>query len=62
MKFGSWTYDGYRVDIQLELDEGDIKKYVTNGEWDLIGLPAQRNDIIYVCRREPYPDVTYQSI
>ncbi|KAL9968570.1 hypothetical protein ACROYT_G020678 [Oculina patagonica] len=59
MKFGSWTYDGYRVDVQMEEKEGDIKKFVTNGEWDLIGLPAQRNEIIYVCCPEPYPDVTY---
>lgn len=27
MKFGSWTYDGYRVDVQMESDEGDIKKF-----------------------------------
>ena len=59
MKFGSWTYDGYRVDVQLESQEGDTKKYVTNGEWDFIGIPAQRNEIIYVCCPEPYPDVTY---
>lgn len=59
MKFGSWTYDGYRLDVVLEAQEGDTKKYVTNGEWDLIGVPAQRNEIIYVCCPEPYPDVTY---
>ncbi|KAL9968569.1 hypothetical protein ACROYT_G020677 [Oculina patagonica] len=59
MKFGSWTYDGYRVDVVLESKEGDIKKYQTNGEWDLIGIPAERNEIIYVCCPEPYPDVTY---
>ncbi|KAJ7363579.1 hypothetical protein OS493_009739 [Desmophyllum pertusum] len=59
MKFGSWTYDGYRLDVILESEEGEIKKYVTNGEWDLIGVPAQRNEIIYVCCPQPYPDVTF---
>ena len=59
MKFGSWTYDGYRVDVIMESDEGDTKKYVPNGEWDLIGISAQRNEIIYVCCPQPYPDVTY---
>ena len=59
MKFGSWTDDGYRVDVTLESQEGDTKKYVINGEWDLIGIPAQRNEIVYVCCPEPYPDVTY---
>lgn len=59
MKFGSWTYDGYRVDLQKEAEEADVKMFVTNGEWDLIGIPAQRNEIIYVCCPEPYPDVTF---
>ncbi|XP_029187146.2 neuronal acetylcholine receptor subunit alpha-7-like [Acropora millepora] len=59
MKFGSWTYDGYRLDVQMEKAEGDIKKYVSNGEWDLISLTAQRNELIYICCPEPYPDVTY---
>jgi len=59
MKFGSWTYDGYRVDVQMEAEEADVKMFVTNGEWDLIGVPAQRNEIIYVCCPEPYPDVTF---
>lgn len=59
MKFGSWTFDGYRVDVVKEADEGDTKKYVSSGEWDLIGIPAQRNEIIYACCPQPYPDVTY---
>ena len=59
MKFGSWTYDGYRVDVQMEAEEADVKMFVTNGEWDLIGIPAKRNEIIYVCCPEPYPDVTF---
>ena len=59
MKFGSWTYDGYRVDVQMEAEEADIKMFVTNGEWDLIGIPAQRHEIVYVCCPEPYPDVTF---
>ncbi|CAH3126205.1 unnamed protein product, partial [Porites lobata] len=59
MKFGSWTYDGYRVDVQMENDEGDIKKFISNGEWDLITMKVQRNEFIYVCCPEPYPDVTY---
>ncbi|XP_022782603.1 neuronal acetylcholine receptor subunit alpha-7-like isoform X2 [Stylophora pistillata] len=48
-----------QVDVVKEADEGDIKKYVVNGEWDLIGIPAQRNEVIYVCCPQPYPDVTY---
>lgn len=38
MKFGSWTYDGFQLDLQLQ-DEmgGDLSSFVTNGEWELLG-------------------------
>ena len=59
MKFGSWTYDAFRVNIVREGPFGDTKKFVSNGEWELIALPAERNEIFYVCCPEPYPDVTF---
>jgi hypothetical protein len=38
MKFGSWTYDGLQLDLQLQDDSGgDISSFITNGEWDLLG-------------------------
>ncbi|XP_073994258.1 neuronal acetylcholine receptor subunit alpha-7-like isoform X16 [Rhodnius prolixus] len=38
MKFGSWTYDGFQLDLQLQEDSGgDISSFITNGEWDLLG-------------------------
>ncbi|CRK93806.1 CLUMA_CG007333, isoform A [Clunio marinus] len=60
MKFGSWTYDGFQLDLQLQ-DEtgGDISSFVTNGEWDLLGVPGKRNEIYYNCCPEPYVDVTF---
>ncbi|XP_007905679.1 neuronal acetylcholine receptor subunit alpha-7a isoform X2 [Callorhinchus milii] len=36
LKFGSWTYDGWLLDLQM-LD-ADISGYIPNGEWDLVGL------------------------
>lgn len=63
MKFGSWTYDGFRLDLIPEGDpntcEGDIKKFIRHGEWDLISMPCSRNEVIYKCCPEPYPDITY---
>ncbi|XP_078356475.1 neuronal acetylcholine receptor subunit alpha-10-like, partial [Oculina patagonica] len=61
MKFGSWTYDGFRLDLVPESDscEGDIKKFIRHGEWDLISMPCSRNEVIYKCCPEPYPDITY---
>lgn len=35
LKFGSWTYDGWLLDLQMS--DADISGYMPNGEWDLIG-------------------------
>ncbi|XP_031553793.1 neuronal acetylcholine receptor subunit alpha-7-like [Actinia tenebrosa] len=59
LKFGSWTYDGFKLDIIQEGPFADTKKFVKNGEWDLVDFPAKRNELYYVCCKEPYPDVTY---
>jgi len=61
MKFGSWTYNGFKLDFQLKKpnEGGDLGSYVTNGEWDLLGVPATRNEVIYECCPEPYLDITF---
>lgn len=35
LKFGSWTYAGWSLDLQMI--EADITGYIANGEWDLVG-------------------------
>lgn len=35
LKFGSWTYDGWLLDLQMS--DADISSFMPNGEWDLIG-------------------------
>lgn len=62
MKFGSWTYDGYRVDVQKENSTADLSKYVESAEWHLERAPVQRNVLKYFCCPEPYPDVTFSFI
>ncbi|KAM8767507.1 cholinergic receptor, nicotinic, alpha 11 [Acanthopagrus latus] len=57
LKFGSWTYDGWLLDLQM--NDADISGYMANGEWDLIGVPGTRNEAFYDCCKEPYPDVTF---
>jgi len=61
MKFGSWTYNGFKLDLKLKSPnaEGDTSGYTTNGEWALIGVPATRNEVIYECCPEPYLDITF---
>ncbi|CAG9764300.1 unnamed protein product [Ceutorhynchus assimilis] len=63
MKFGSWTYDGLQLDLQLQDDSGgDISNFITNGEWDLLGVPGKRNELYYNCCPEPYIDITFVII
>lgn len=37
MKFGSWTYDGNKINLTAMSSEIDISNYQESGEWDLIG-------------------------
>ena len=37
MKFGSWTYNGFKVNFMLQQDTGDTSTFIPNGEWALIG-------------------------
>ncbi|XP_030645024.1 cholinergic receptor, nicotinic, alpha 11 [Chanos chanos] len=57
LKFGSWTFDGWLLDLQMS--DADISGYMPNGEWDLVGVPGTRNEVFYDCCKEPYPDVTF---
>ena len=59
LKFGSWTYDGFHLDLVEEAAEADLEKFAKNGEWELIGVPCERNLLKYICCDAPYPDITY---
>lgn len=39
LKFGSWTYGGWSLDLQMI--EADVTGYIANGEWDLVGKSAE---------------------
>merc|ERR1712165_256963 len=68
MKFGSWTYDGYMVDLRHinqrggnnTIDMGmDLQEYYISTEWDVMKVPAVRNEKYYPCCEEPYPDIIF---
>ncbi|VIO97033.1 Uncharacterized protein BM_BM2680 [Brugia malayi] len=65
LKFGSWTHNGFAIDLQIDADDSnsthqmDISDYVISGEWDLIATPAVRNIKRFVCCPEPYPTITF---
>ncbi|XP_069046790.1 neuronal acetylcholine receptor subunit alpha-7a [Lepisosteus oculatus] len=60
LKFGSWTYGGWSLDLQML--EADTSEYIPNGEWDLVGVQGRRNERFYECCEEPYPDVTFTVV
>ncbi|XP_062408738.1 neuronal acetylcholine receptor subunit alpha-9 [Sardina pilchardus] len=61
LTFGSWTYNGNQVDINLDKDKesGDLSDFVENVEWECHGMPARKSVIMYGCCSDPYPDITY---
>lgn len=59
LKFGSWTYDGFQVDILNRTSAVDLDNYVVNGEWELLSITIQRNVVYYQCCPEPFPDITF---
>ncbi|KAK2150409.1 hypothetical protein LSH36_406g02018 [Paralvinella palmiformis] len=71
LKIGSWTYDGYAVDIKhkalaynekdtMEVKDGiDLDDYYKSTEWDLLAVPAQKYLKYYPCCAEPYPDIKF---
>lgn len=62
MKFGSWSYDGTKVDFKNRSLTGDVSHFLDNGEWELLGMPMRVHVIYYGCCPEPYPDVTFYII
>lgn len=56
LKFGSWTYDGFQVDLRhLEERSGsttvemgvDLSEFYMSVEWDILAVPAMRLNNIY---------------
>lgn len=59
---GSWTYDGFQVDLTNKSAEVDLHQYTVNGGWDLISTNTTRNVVYYPCCPEPFPDVTFTIV
>ena len=38
LKFGSWTYDGYKINLTSMHEKIDMSTYKPNGEWNIIGM------------------------
>ncbi|XP_031636448.1 acetylcholine receptor subunit beta-like 2 isoform X3 [Contarinia nasturtii] len=69
MKFGSWTYNGAQVDLRhLHQVQGsnivalgiDLKELYPSVEWDILEVPAGRNEEYYPEFSEPFSDITFK--
>ncbi|XP_011699499.1 PREDICTED: neuronal acetylcholine receptor subunit alpha-7-like [Wasmannia auropunctata] len=60
LKWASWTYDGYQLELERQSEQGDVSNYQANGEFHLLDFTARRNVEYYSCCEEPYPDITYE--
>ena len=68
LKFGSWTYDGCKVDLQIlagennDPDKIDLAEYVESNSWKIIKAPAERKVQQYTCCPEPYVDISFTLV
>ncbi|XP_058447553.1 acetylcholine receptor subunit beta-like 2 isoform X2 [Malaya genurostris] len=69
MKFGSWTYNGAQVELRhLDQVPGsnlvpigiDLSEFYLSVEWDMLEIPASRNEEYYPCCPEPFSDITFK--
>ncbi|CAI4228193.1 unnamed protein product [Auanema sp. JU1783] len=62
MKFGSWTFDGFKLELDIDENALDTSTYIPNGEWHLVSTNAVRNIQYYQCCPEPYYDVIFTFV
>ncbi|XP_063079653.1 neuronal acetylcholine receptor subunit alpha-2 [Engraulis encrasicolus] len=62
MKFGSWTYDKAKIDLERIENTVDLKDYWESGEWAIINAVGTYNTKKYDCCHEIYVDITYYFI
>uniref|UniRef100_A0A8C3QC38 Neuronal acetylcholine receptor subunit alpha-2 n=1 Tax=Geospiza parvula TaxID=87175 RepID=A0A8C3QC38_GEOPR len=62
MKFGSWTYDKAKIDLENMDHQVDLKDYWESGEWAIINAVGTYNSKKYDCCTEIYPDITFYFV
>lgn len=48
------TQDSNKIDVGI-----DLQDYYISVEWDIMKVPAVRNEKYYSCCEEPYPDIMF---
>ena len=47
LKFGSWTYNGFQVNVLEMAKEADLTSYMKSSEFQLVSAKATRNVVYY---------------
>ncbi|XP_071840492.1 neuronal acetylcholine receptor subunit alpha-10-like isoform X3 [Apostichopus japonicus] len=59
MKFGSWTYTSFQMNLSKFANDPDLSELVPNEQWDLKYATTRRHSQKYTCCPEEYLDVTF---
>ena len=63
LKFGSWAFDGFALDLQTLYEEKtvDLSSYdaAFNRDWEVTAAEVNRNVEYFTCCPEPYIDLDY---
>uniref|UniRef100_A0A1I8GF94 Neur_chan_LBD domain-containing protein n=1 Tax=Macrostomum lignano TaxID=282301 RepID=A0A1I8GF94_9PLAT len=62
MKIGSWTMDGFELNLLNASTHADLSSMAEDNEFCLVKAPLERNVIKYACCDAPYPDITYSIL
>ena len=58
-RFGSWTYDGTKLNLRNMYNVVDTSTYMPHPYWTLVEAPAERHSQRYECCPENHIDITY---
>ena len=45
LRFGSWSYKGYELNLTTYAETAVLDNYEGNGEWHLVGVPCERHEV-----------------
>lgn len=63
LKFGSWTYNGLQLDLQFKSGPAfTMDDFTPSNVWEVIAVPAIRNEKNYACCSYPFIDLTFQLV
>ncbi|XP_071504068.1 neuronal acetylcholine receptor subunit alpha-3-like [Diadema antillarum] len=63
LKFGSWTHDYSKIDLQPISAYVGLERYWENQEWDIVETPIERHKLQYACcDNYIYVDLTFQFV